>query len=199
MKDFWNERYAVKDYVYGTSPNKYFEEKIKNLPIGKILLPAEGEGRNAVFASELGWEVKAFDQSEAAGKKATDLADKKDLNLNYIISDFEDFDDHLHHYDCVALIYAHFEESKRKRYHQKILKYLKPGGALILEGFSKNQINFRSGGPKNVDMLFSKEDLMSDFRTLRIFDIEEREILLNEGPFHSGTASVIRMTAVKPT
>jgi len=119
MKDFWNERYSQKKYVYGTSPNKYFEEKIKNLPIGKILLPAEGEGRNAVFASRLGWKVKAFDQSFQAKMKASELASMHKQTINFELSSFEEFDDTYNSYDCIALIYSHFDKNLRSKYHRK--------------------------------------------------------------------------------
>ena len=75
MKNFWDERYKAKAYVYGKEPNQYFAEKLRELEPGKILLPAEGEGRNAVFAARQGWEVSAFDSSSEGRKKAFLLAE----------------------------------------------------------------------------------------------------------------------------
>ena len=73
MKEFWNDRYAKETYVYGTSPNAFFKEQLRLLDVGTILLPAEGEGRNAVYAAKLGWDVYAFDYSAHAHHKAIKL------------------------------------------------------------------------------------------------------------------------------
>ena len=77
MKEFWEIRYAEKQYAYGENPNVYFKEQLDKLKPGKILLPAEGEGRNAVYAAKQGWEVMAFDLSSEGKNKAEKLAAKK--------------------------------------------------------------------------------------------------------------------------
>ena len=76
MKEFWDERYAEPDYVYGKAPNKYFKEKLDEIQRGKILFPAEGEGRNAVYAAKKGWRVSAFDISEKGKEKALNMTNK---------------------------------------------------------------------------------------------------------------------------
>lgn len=77
MSQFWNERYSQAEYVYGETPNVFFAAQLDKLSAGTIILPCEGEGRNAVYAASQGWEVKAFDASEAGQKKALLLAEKK--------------------------------------------------------------------------------------------------------------------------
>jgi hypothetical protein len=86
---------------------------------------------------------------------------------------------------------------KREEYHRKLISFLKPGGILLLEGFSKQQISNNTGGPRDIDMLFSKEELSSDFKSFSSLQITEKDIVLNEGPFHQGTASVIRILGNK--
>ena len=198
VSDMWDERYANKDFVYGMAPNELFKEQLLKLETGKLLLPAEGEGRNAVFAACQLWKVSAFDQSTQGRIKALDLAKQNNVQISYEIAGFEDFASEEESFDCIALIYAHVSEKSRKHYHRLILKYLKPGGVLILEGFSKKQLGKASGGPRKVEMLFSKENIFDDFSALNTIKVEDLDIELNEGEYHQGTASVIRYVGKKP-
>jgi hypothetical protein len=100
-------------------------------------------------------------------------------------------------FDCIVLIFAHFHPFERNVFHNKLLSYLKPGGTILLEGFSKKQLQFNSGGPRNFEMLFSAEEIKNDFIRLSKLELDETEIILDEGRFHQGTASVIRMIGEK--
>ncbi len=197
MSEFWNDRYATESYVYGTEPNLFFREQLKNLVPGKILFPAEGEGRNAVYAAEKGWDVTAFDSSTEARKKAENLALLRGVRLHYLTTDYENAVFRPESFDCIVLIYAHMHPAFRRSSHQKLATFLKPGGALILEGFSKKQILNSTGGPRNVQMLFSEEELRADFGTFTELNIAETEIQLEEGLHHQGPASVIRLAGIK--
>lgn len=195
MNNPWDQRYAQQDFVYGKLPNEFFKNQLLNLRAGKILLPAEGEGRNAVFAAKQGWQVTAFDSSTAAKKKALTLASELNVDIDYRINSFESFDFEYNTFDVIGLIYAH--NTNRKENHKKILQFLKPGGTIILEGFRKEQILNNSGGPKDIDMLFSVHELKDDFKELSSMNIWEEDIVLSEGNQHSGKASVIRLVGVK--
>lgn len=197
MNTFWDERFSVDEYVYGTEPNLFYKEQLQNLKPGKILFPAEGEGRNVVYAAEKDWDVVAFDSSIEGKKKAEKLAAEKGVKIEYHITNYENVHFKSESFDSIVLIFAHMHPLKRTDYHQKLLSYLKPGGTIILEGFSKKQINNNTGGPPNIDMLFSKEELQKDFISLSELDISETDVKLNEGPFHQGTASVIRVVGKK--
>jgi SAM-dependent methyltransferase len=197
MTNIWNERYASDEYIYGTEPNVFFSEKLIQLKPGKILLPAEGEGRNAVFAAKKGWQVTAFDNSIEGQKKALHLAEKEGVSISYLFDSYDSANFQTAYFDCIALIYTHMPAGKRTFYHQKLVSFLKPGGYLILEGFSKNQLLFNSGGPKNYEMLFSVEELKSDFHDINIIQIEATETELKEGTYHNGKASVIRLFATR--
>lgn len=186
----WDKVYSIDDYVYGTEPNNFFKEQIDSLPPGKLLLPAEGEGRNAVYAAKLGWEVTAFDDSTVANKKALELAVKNNVRINYIISSFEKFSS-TDKFDLIALIYAH--TSQRQQNNFKMSNFLSNNGKIILEGFSKSQLGKNTGGPKNIDMLFSKDELFGDFSYLNKIKFTELDIELAEGNMHKGNASIIRM------
>ena len=180
MNDFWNERYATKEYAYGTEPNQFYKEQLENLIPGKVLFPAEGEGRNAVHAAKKGWEVFAFDPSVEGKRKAEKLASENGVIINYQIAGYENVHFEPRFFDCIVLIFAHTHPLKRTEVHQKLTSYLKPGGILILEGFSKNQISYNSGGPRDIDMLFSKEELQSDFASFSELSITETETFYNE-------------------
>lgn len=197
MKTMWDERYASDTFVYGREPNGFFKEQISGLPPGKILLPAEGEGRNAVFAASRGWKVVAFDNSVEARKKALKLASEQNVTLDYRLVSYDEFEYNTSDFDVIALIYAHVPGKIRQSLYRKMLGFLKPGGTVILEGFSKKQLRNNSGGPKNIDLLFSEEELKEDFLSLSEINIRETDIILNEGEFHKGNASVIRLTGKK--
>ncbi|MDX8340076.1 class I SAM-dependent methyltransferase [Draconibacterium sp. IB214405] len=197
MDNFWDNRYSETEYAYGETPNDFLKQQLPLLKPGKILCPAEGEGRNAVFAATLGWEVTAFDPSTEGRKKALSLSDKHNTKINYLIADYNTANFEKEYFDCICLTYAHMPASIRNQVHNKLTTYLKLGGHIILEGFTKNQINKTSGGPKNIDFLFDKNELKEDFQTLSSIQIQETDVALNEGPYHQGIASVIRLLGIK--
>lgn len=198
MKELWNNRYAKDEYAYGTAPNIFFKRSIDMYQPGRLLLPAEGEGRNAAYAAGAGWEVKAFDFSESAKAKALRLANDENISFDYEISNLGDYRASSGYFNCIGLIYVHMPPEMRIKFHNNLIDWLAPEGKIILEAFSKNQMKFNSGGPKNPDMLISVNDLENDFGSLDIEFIEEVETNLFEGPFHSGKASVVRLIASKP-
>jgi SAM-dependent methyltransferase len=192
MKEFWNERYSEKEYVYGERPNDFLREQLLKLPAGNILFPCEGEGRNAVFAAVNYWNTFACDFSESGKEKAMALAQKNGVSITYHICDILDFQAPNHSFDAIALIFAHFPEKIRRKIHRKLLDMLKPGGVIILEGFNKKQMGKSSGGPKSLEMLFDEEILRDDFEKCEIVAIEEKSVLLSEGHYHQGVAEIIR-------
>jgi 2-polyprenyl-3-methyl-5-hydroxy-6-metoxy-1,4-benzoquinol methylase len=197
MNNFWNNRYSNDEYAYGTEPNVFFKNELAKLEAGKILLPGEGEGRNAVYAAKQGWRVTAIDSSIAGKDKAEMLSSVNNVKINYHLMDVENFnEDHLD-FDCIALIFVHLPKHLRKETHQKLLSYIKPGGKLILEGFSKEQIDFNTGGPKNIKMLYSEEELWDDFSNMGELNVSKTKTHLTEGAFHNGLASTIRVLGTK--
>ncbi|MGB5031134.1 MAG: class I SAM-dependent methyltransferase, partial [Saprospiraceae bacterium] len=102
--DRWNERYSSHDFAYGTSPNLFFKEEITKLPVGTILFPAEGEGRNAVFAASLGWHTVAFDISMEGKNKAMRLAESCNVSIDYQVGLLENMNYYNEQFDVIALI-----------------------------------------------------------------------------------------------
>lgn len=198
----WNTRFGKEEYAYGTEPNQYLKEKLENLEPGSILFPAEGEGRNAVYAAQLGWEVSAFDISEAGKQKALKLAGQKQVSIDYKIGELSKLGYQVEQFDAIALIYAHFPPNIRRGYHKLLHTYLKKGGTIIFEGFSKAHLEYKKnnpkvGGPGNLDSLFSIEELKADFNDYEILELKQTTVELNEGNYHVGTGSVIRFLGKK--
>ena len=164
--------------------------------------PAEGEGRNAVFAAKLGWAVSAFDISVEGKKKALLLAEANGVTIDYQVGELQALKYKADQFDAIALIYAHFPADIKSLYHNQLDKYLRRGGIIIFEAFSKNHIDYiarneKVGGPTDLAMLFSVDELRADFVNYEIIELEEKEIELNEGEFHNGKGSVIRFVGRK--
>ena len=198
MSDFWNKRYAEKEYAYGIQPNQFLVESIVKLPEnGKILFPAEGEGRNAVFAAKKGFEVFAFDTSIEGKKKADKLANDQGVKINYHAGILEELEFEPVSFDGVIFIYSHFPKAIRPTIHQQIERLLKPNGVIIFEAFSKEQLQYPSGGPKDLEMLFSEEEIKKEFKNIKFDFLQTVIIELSEGSFHQGKGSVVRFIGKK--
>lgn len=200
MLDFWNDRYGKAEFAYGEEPNRFLEEQLKQFIPGTILFPAEGEGRNAVYAAQQGWKTFAFDLSHEGQRKANLLATKKNVSIHYILDPISSLPYTENQFDAMALIYAHFPAQVKSDFHQILNKYVKPGGIVIFEAFSKKHLalnNEKAGGPKDIDMLFSIEEVKSDFSDFDVLYLKEEEVELSEGLFHNGISSVVRFVGRK--
>jgi cyclopropane fatty-acyl-phospholipid synthase-like methyltransferase len=202
MKEKWDERYSAVGFAYGEEPNNFLKEELIKIPVGTILFPAEGEGRNAVYAARTGWKASAFDLSAEGRKKAMQLAGKHGVSIEYAVGEPEHMRYTTDQFDAIALIYAHFPAGMKSAYHKKLATFLRPGGTVIFEAFSKNHLEYmrnnpQMGGPKEVETLFSTEEIRSDFENFEIIELREQEIELNEGNFHIGKGSVIRFVGRK--
>jgi SAM-dependent methyltransferase len=199
---FWDQRYGQEEYVYGSTPNEFYKKWIDKLVPGKAFFPAEGEGRNAVYAAQLGWQVLAIDQSEMGKRKALDLALSKQVQIEYLVADLEAIDLSDRTFDLIVLIYAHLHDSIRRTIHQKLADRLNPGGHVILEAFSKQHppyqlLNPAVGGPRELAYLYDEAEIVSDFSGLKPIYQATEEIELSEGAYHAGKGSVVRFVGKK--
>lgn len=200
--DRWNDRYSSEEFAYGEEPNNYLKEQLEKLKVGSILFPAEGEGRNAIFAAKLGWKVSAFDISAEGKNKALKLAEANHVEIDYQVGELETLYYQQEQFDVIALIYAHFPATIKSALHKTLETYLRKDGFIIFEAFSKKHleylaVNDKVGGPKDIESLFSIEEIQADFPNYEIIQLEEKEIELNEGLFHNGKGSVIRFIGKK--
>jgi SAM-dependent methyltransferase len=213
MENFWDLRYSEPGFAYGKEPNEFFRQQIDRLETGRVLLPGEGEGRNAIYAARQGWEVTAFDQSSVARQKAMTWAEEEGLSISYLNADladydcgrlggpggwtFDDFAGMKNGFDLIAVIYIHLPPRVRTYIHRKMLECLRPGGRFILECFHAGQLEYGTGGPPVRELLYTVDELQSDFRDMKIEKCENILVEREEGPYHSGTSSIIQLIAIK--
>ncbi len=198
MKDFWNQRYTSKEYAYGIEPNEFFRHQIDKLRPGKLLLPGEGEGRNAVYAAKKGWEVTAVDFSVKAKVKANRLAFRHQVEINYLVDSLQNAELPEENFDAVGFIYLHLNSEDLKKAMEKIQNSMKSGGVMIFECFSEKQFGRRTGGPKTLDRLYTVSQINNVLSEMDIDYLQEVEIPLDEGEFYQGRGMVIRAIVSKP-
>jgi SAM-dependent methyltransferase len=188
---FWNERYGQEAYAYGTEPNSFLKSSLHHFPkTGRVLCLAEGEGRNALFLAKQGYAVCAVDMSSAGKEKAAKLASDHGVSFDYIVSNLSDYDFGENKWDMIVSISAHTDPATRKGVYQKSLKALKKGGIFILESYHPKQLQYGTGGPKDIEWLVSLDDLFSHFPKEQVIHQAELERDVNEGAFHTGKAFV---------
>ncbi len=129
----WNDRYGKDEFAYGVQPNNYLKEQLEKLEVGTMLFPAEGEGRNAVFAAKRGWTVSAFDISDSGKNKANKLAETNKVIIDYQIGELTALNYKAEQFDAIALIYAHFPADIKSLYHKTLDKYLRKAELLFLK------------------------------------------------------------------
>lgn len=197
MKQFWNDRYTESEFAYGKEPNQFLKEHIHLFPKGKVLFVAEGEGRNAVFAAKNGLQVYAFDYSDSGQKKAMVLASENNVVIDYEVSDVLQLSYEKNSFDAIVFIFAHFPSDIRKKAHEELLSLVKPNGKIVFEAFSKEQLKYTSGGPKESAMLFYEEEVRKEFVNVTFDFLKSQLVMLNEGPYHQGEGKVIRFIGTK--
>ncbi len=202
MKEFWDERYKRQEYVYGKEPNRFLKQKLDFIEPGKILFPAEGEGRNAVYAAKKGWKVSAFDISTVGKQKAERLATEEGVTIDYRTASLNKLGYKKEEFDAIALIYAHFTPVERKDLFKFFTYILKKKGIIIFEGFGSKHPEYQKrnpavGGPKEKEMLFSEKEIQAAFPDFEFLEYYEGEVDLNVGEFHKGKGWVIRFLGQK--
>lgn len=200
VQQFWNERFGREEYVYGTSANTFLEASVHHFPSNaKVLCIAEGEGRNALFLGQQGHQVHAVDLSTEGKSKAERLAAEHSVSLEYTICDLNEFDCGENCWDAIVSIFAHVDSASRTNIYQKAIASLKQGGIFLLESYHPKQLEYGTGGPKDVDMLVTLEDLRPLFAGMKIVHEAELERDVTEGSFHTGNAYVTQLIARKRT
>ncbi|WP_440134496.1 class I SAM-dependent methyltransferase [Chitinophaga sancti] len=197
-KTRWDERYRETDFAYGKTPNLFFKTHLDQLDKGSILMPADGEGRNGVYAAVTGWQVTSTDLSPEGKIKALQLAAEFHTTLTYVTGDLETLQFEPASFDAIGLIYAHFLPEKKSILHRQLDTYLKPGGTIIFEAFSKNhKANAQVGGPTEIAWLFSEDEIREDFSNYDILLLKEEVVGLEEGKYHMGQGTVLRFIGKK--
>lgn len=199
--NFWDKQFAVADFKYGTLPNAFLREQAARLkPRSEVLLPGDGEGRNSVWIAQQGHLVTAVDSSSVGLGKARSLAEQRGVTIQTLHADLEHWVPDATSYDAIALIYLHLPPDLRPLVQRKLFRSLRPKGIFILEAFHPQQLNYQSGGPKAVEMLYTLDKIRVDLTTADANEVTELlawegEVNLDEGSGHSGPAYVTRFVA----
>ena len=197
-REFWELRYAEDGFAYGTEPNLYLASFVEQFNKNqKVLVIGDGEGRNGVWLAQQGCSVVSVDQSRVGLEKAQKLAAENGLEIETVCIDLCHWDWPESEFDAIVIIYVHFPPDVREFLHHKVVKALKPGGQLIMESFTPEQLNYPSGGPPVLEMLYTAEMMESDFKALEIQQLEECLTELDEGKYHCGQGAVVRLLAKK--
>jgi 2-polyprenyl-3-methyl-5-hydroxy-6-metoxy-1,4-benzoquinol methylase len=195
----WDQRFGQTEFLFGTEPNAYLESRRKLLSGGKkALAVADGEGRNSVWLAKQGLVVDAFDISPVGVAKARQLAQRAPVAVNFNVADCDSWSWQPHAYDYVVAIFVQFADPEmRQRLFANMIKTLKPGGFLILQGYTPKQLEFKTGGPGLLDHLYTEELLRSAFAELQMVDLQVYEAVLDEGRQHRGPSALVGMVGQK--
>lgn len=197
--DRWKQRFAKEGYLFGETPNHFLATHAAVLPPGRALCVADGEGRNGVWLAEQGWQVVSLDFSDVAQRKAADLAARRGVTLDLVQADVHAWEYPSSAFDLVVDIFSQFSTPPdRVRKWAGMAAALRPGGHLILQGYTPDQLRHGTGGPKDPAHLYTEDLLRSAFSGWEILLLEEVETFLDEGTGHSGPSAVIGMVARRP-
>lgn len=199
-RQMWDARYGQDGYFYGTAPNAWLVSKAAFLQPGmRVLVPADGEGRNSVWCAQRGMMVEAFDLSPVAAEKAKKLAAEKAVNVDYTVASLDSREWLPDRYDAVILVFVNFATpNMRSRLFADCIRTLKPGGILLLQGYSTRQLLYGTGGPPVKEQLYTEAMLKDAFSGMAILEMADYDATLDEGQGHSGLSALIGMVAKKP-
>lgn len=200
MSSIWDERYAGEEYHFGTEPNAFLVAQHALLKPGATCLAvADGEGRNGVWLAEHGLHVHSVDSSAVALNKGKALAQQRGVAVNFELADLLRWDWGENRYDVVVAIFIQFAgPEQRGQMFASIKRCLKPGGLLLLQGYTPRQLEYRTGGPSQAENLYSETMLRSAFPDWEILHLREHDDFVSEGAGHHGMSALIDLAARKP-
>jgi SAM-dependent methyltransferase len=196
----WNKRFSAPGFLFGTEPNAWLREHAQLWPAGaRVLSVADGEGRNSVWLAQRGLHVDAFDISEVGVRKAREFAAQHGAQVNYAVADIAEVEWPQGVYDGVAAIFIQFADPQlRARIFEGLVRCLKPGGTLVLQGYGPRQLEYRTGGPPIASHLYTEDLLREAFAALEIVELRSFEAEVAEGTGHKGWSALVGLVARKP-
>jgi len=193
----WNERYSQADYVYGKNPNDFLASVVQQIPKGRVLCLADGEGRNGVYLAQQGCQVTAVDGSSVGLEKARKLAAERSVAIETIVADLAEFSIQPNSWDAIVSIFCHLPPTVRAHVHRQVVSGLRSGGVLVLEAYTPRQLQFKTGGPPTADLTMELATLQQELEGLEFKHAVELERDIQEGLFHRGRSAVVQVVAVK--
>jgi 2-polyprenyl-3-methyl-5-hydroxy-6-metoxy-1,4-benzoquinol methylase len=199
--DFWNKRFDTPDYIFGRAPNEYLQTQAKRyLKKGDaVLCVADGEGRNSVWLAKQGMQVDAFDLSAVALKKAIALAKEEAVEVQFTLASSDTWDWLPNQYDTVVGIFIQFADPvMRTRLFAQMASTLRPGGVLIVQGYTPKQLEYKTGGPSILEHLYTEDMIRALIGDLEPIELCLYQKELSEGPKHTGMSALLGLVARKP-
>lgn len=195
--EMWNQRFAGDDYLFGREPNEFLCAQAARLPQGgRVLCVADGEGRNSVWLAQQGLQVQAFDVAEVGVAKARKLAAEAGVQVDYHLASVDDWAWEVGAFDAVVAIFVQFADPPmRARLFTNMARALKPGGLLVLQGYTPRQLEFKTGGPGELSHLYTAELLREAFAGLDIVALQDYVAELSEGARHRGSSALVGLVA----
>jgi 2-polyprenyl-3-methyl-5-hydroxy-6-metoxy-1,4-benzoquinol methylase len=196
----WDARFSTEDYIFGTAANVWLAQHRDLLPAGgRVLAVADGEGRNSVWLAQQGMQVDAFDISPIGVSKANKLAQQANVQVNYQVCGADKFDWKPEAYDAVVAIFIQFADpDARARLFAHMKSALKPNGLILLQGYTPKQLDYRTGGPPQVEHLYTEPMLGEAFAGWLIRHLSRAQRALQEGSGHAGMSDVVELLAERP-
>lgn len=196
----WDQRYSEPGFAYGTEPNDFLAGNAERYlpPNGEILCLAEGEGRNAVFLAQHGFRVTGVDSSAVGLEKARKLAEEHGVHIRTVVADLGNFDLGVGRWDGIVSIWCHTPVDLRVRLHRSVVAALRPGGVLLLESYTPNQLEHKTGGPPTVELMMTLAAVRQELAGLELLQAEEKLREIHEGKYHDGLSAVLQVVARKP-
>ena len=199
-EDFWNGRFASESYVFGTRPAAFLVDNAHYVPPrSRVLVPADGEGRNSVFLAAMGHEVVATDIAKEGIAKARKLADARGVSVEFRHLDLQGWQWPEAEFDAVVAIFIQFAPPAfRDEIFAGMKRAVRPGGIALLHGYTPKQLEYRTGGPPDVEQLYTEKLLRTAFADWELLRIEAYERELDEGEGHKGLSAIVDMIARRP-
>lgn len=195
-QNFWHQRFDQPTYFYGIQANDFIRQAHTQLPTGgRILSLGEGEGRNAVFLAEQGFEVTALDGAQSGLDKTQRLATKKGVQVHTLLADLQHYEFQDQAWDGIISVFCHLPPALRIQVHQSIYASLKPNGVFLLEAYTPQQLHYKTGGPSNIDLLYKADDLALELAPLHFKRLSEQVRDIHEGEGHKGASAVVQIIA----
>jgi cyclopropane fatty-acyl-phospholipid synthase-like methyltransferase len=198
---FWNQRFSQPGYLFGTEPNIFLASQVQLLKPGmRALSLADGEGRNSIWLAQQGLQVDAVEIAGVAVDKARRLAQERGVTkVDFHRASLLDWDMGRERYDLVAAIFIQFlSPDQRPGVFRRIVEALKPGGHLVMQGYTPKQVEYKTGGPPLAENMYTEELLRESFAELEIVHLHAYEAHLAEGTAHLGWSALIDLVGRKP-
>ncbi|MFZ0475216.1 MAG: class I SAM-dependent methyltransferase [Halobacillus sp.] len=192
-KEMWDQRFSEPNYAYGKQPNAFIKDMSERLPKeSKVGCFAEGEGRNGVYLAKMGHEVTILDQSDQGLKKAQQLAKDENVSIETLQGDLTKMEMEPEQFDAVIMVFGHVPKQGQSFLMEQMIRSVKPGGHILFEVYSEDQLSYGTGGPKSTEMLYAPEDVLNWIRGYKCLHFYYGEAERNEGERHKGIGHVIQ-------